>query len=170
MSTPHKLFALLAVAGFVSMSAACGSENSSPSPVAPTNIAAGGDASLAVDASHGSDDSTVGSSDDNASGGGGGAIRVRCERRGNSRSKISVDGNNLRNGTYTARVTSGANTATAAAQRSIGDEVEFDFDSNTGEGGTRIPRTFIQGGSVTGEILNAAGNVVRNQTARCEVR
>ena len=35
MSTPHKLFALLAVAGFVSFSAACGSENSS-SPVAPT--------------------------------------------------------------------------------------------------------------------------------------
>ena len=169
MSTPHKLFALLAVAGFVSFSAACGSENSS-SPVAPTNVAAGDDASLAVDASHGSDDSNVGSSDDNASGGGGNAIRVRCERRGNQRSKISVDGRNLRSGTYTARVTSGANTASAAPQHTIGDEVEFDFDSNTGEGGTRIPRTFIQGNSVTGQILNAAGNVVRNQTARCEVR
>ena len=39
-----------------------------------------------------------------------GDLRVRCERRGNKRSKISVDGNNVRGGNYTVMVTSGANT------------------------------------------------------------
>ena len=98
---------------------------------------------------------------------------MRCRLEGTSRSKISVDGRNLAAGSYRARVTSGTNTALSGAMRTVGDEVEFDFDSNRGDiaaGATPISRTFIQGGRVTGRILNAGGAVVRSQTAQCEVR
>src|SRR4051812_4943112 len=54
-------------------------------------------------------------------------LRVRCEARGSSRSKISVDGNNVspRNGSFRARVRAAGGTVTAAARRAVGDEVEF---------------------------------------------
>jgi hypothetical protein len=110
-----------------------------------------------------------------SSGGGSGPFaRVRCERRSN-RSKISVDGKNLlvRNAFYTARVRSGANTATAPQQQAIGDEVEFDFDSNTGEGGVRIPANFIvvnrTGPDLVGEILRN-GAVAVSAAVDCDVR
>lgn len=101
--------------------------------------------------------------------------RVRCEVRGTARSKISVDGNNLtpRNGSFSARVTSGANSAAAPATAAVGDEAEFDFDSspaNIRAGATAISPAFIQGGSVTAEILNASGAVVASGTAACRVR
>jgi hypothetical protein len=104
---------------------------------------------------------------------GGGSFRLTCERR-SDRSKISVDGNNLRprNGTFTARVRSGANSATSGARRAIGDEVEFDFDSNPNDvaaGATRISRGFIVGGRVTAQILRN-GTVVRSGSASCRVR
>jgi len=91
------------------------------------------------------------------------------------RSKISVDGNNLANGSYQARVTSGANTATAPAHQTIGDEVEFDFDSNGTDiaaGATAIGANFIQGAppQVTGTILTLGGNVVVEATGNCLVR
>ena len=62
-----------------------------------------------------------------------GQLRLRCEVRPGRRSKISVDGRNLPVGTYQATVRSGGNTATSGMQRSIGDEVEFDFDSDAGD-------------------------------------
>ncbi len=98
-------------------------------------------------------------------------VRVTCERRA-SRSKISVDGNDLASGSYQARVSSGANTATAPARPTIGDEVEFDFDSDAGDiaaGATPIAAAFIQGTppQVTGTILDASGNVVVEATADC---
>jgi hypothetical protein len=99
-------------------------------------------------------------------------IRVRCEQRAN-RSKISVDGNNLAAGNYRAQVISGANQKTAAAQAALGDEVEFDFDSDSGdiaEGATPIPAGFIQGRTVTGKILNASGFVVVSDTVACRAR
>ncbi|HEV7731375.1 MAG TPA: hypothetical protein VGR62_04395 [Candidatus Binatia bacterium] len=106
-------------------------------------------------------------------GGGGNAVaRVRCERRSN-RSKISVDANDIASGTYTARVTSGANTATSGAQSTIGDEVEFDFDSDggdIGEGATAIPGGFIQGLQVTGAVLDGSGAVVASATVTCEAK
>ena len=108
-----------------------------------------------------------------ASGGGDDTIRVRCERRGTRRSKASVDGNNLASGSYRARLTSGANTATSPARNTVGDEVEFDFDSNRNdiaEGATPIARNFIQGDKATGELLNANGQVVASATVACEVR
>jgi hypothetical protein len=118
---------------------------------------------------------TTQASSGSASGSGGGddTIRVRCERRGTRRSKASVDGNNLASGSYRARLTSGANSATSAARNTVGDEVEFDFDSNRNdiaEGATAIARDFIQGGEATGELLNANGQVVASATVACEVR
>lgn len=99
-------------------------------------------------------------------------IRVKCEQRSN-RSKISVDGKNLTPGIYSAQVISGANQATADPQTSIGDEAEFDFDSNPkdiAEGATPISVTFIQGGQVVGKILDAAGDTVISDTVKCRVR
>jgi hypothetical protein len=96
------------------------------------------------------------------------SIRVRCEVR-SDRSRASVDGNNLKSGKYTARIESGSNTKDSKkAQRTIGDEVEFDFDSNTGEGGTRIDQNFIVGGQLTGMLINKSGNVVERDTVNCE--
>lgn len=100
-------------------------------------------------------------------------VRVRCEVR-SDRSKISVDGNGLATGTYQARVTSGANMATAPAQQTIGDQVEFDFDSDAGDiaaGATAIAADFIQGAppQVTGAILTLGGSVVVEATADCTV-
>ena len=48
-------------------------------------------------------------------------------------------------------------------KRAVGDEVEFDFDSNTERGATRIPANFIRaraGAEVIGQLLNANGVVV----------
>ena len=99
---------------------------------------------------------------------------MRCEKRvppRDLRSKVSVDGNDLAAGTYTARVISGASQATSGPQATVGDEVEFDFDSNTEAGATRIASGFIQGtpGSVTGQIL-AGASVVAQATVSRELK
>jgi hypothetical protein len=101
----------------------------------------------------------------------GGIVRVRCERRA-GRSKVSVDGSNLAPGSYLARAASGAATVVAPAQPSIGDEVEFDFDSDSGDiaaGATPIAADFIQGTPprVSGAILTLPGAVVVEATADC---
>jgi len=105
-------------------------------------------------------------------------LRLRCELRTGERSRVSVDGNDLRplNELFSARIRSGTNTASAAAARAIGDEVEFDFDSDRTDiaaGATMIPRNFIQvlpGKDVTAEILNQSGLVVATAAADCDVR
>jgi hypothetical protein len=105
------------------------------------------------------------------------SLRVRCERRSN-RSKISVDGNNLspRNGRFRARVRAAGGTATSAVKRAVGDEAEFDFDSNRNDiaqGATRIAVNFIaarSGPDVIGEVLNAQGQVIASQGAECRFR
>jgi hypothetical protein len=101
-------------------------------------------------------------------------VRVRCEvRTGSARSKISVDGRDLAPGTYLARVTSGANQRLSGQQATVGDEVEFDFDSNANDiaaGATPIPTNFIQGGTVRGEVLAPGLRVVAAATATCQVR
>jgi hypothetical protein len=104
-------------------------------------------------------------------------LRVRCERRSN-RSKVSVDGNNLspRNGSFRARVRAAGGTATSGTRRAVGDEVEFDFDSDRGDiawGATRIPARCIvarTGSDVIGELLNAQGRVIASQGAECRFR
>lgn len=95
------------------------------------------------------------------------SLRVRCETR-SDRSRASVDGNNLQSGRYTARIESGPNTKDSKkAQRTRGDEVEFDFDSNTGEGGTRIDQDFIVDNRLTGMLIDAAGDIVEIETVNC---
>jgi hypothetical protein len=106
-----------------------------------------------------------------------GSLRVRCERR-SGRSKVSVDGNNLspRNGTFSARVRAAGGTAISAARRAVGDEAEFDFDSNRNDiaaGATRISPTFIArqaGPDVVGEMLDSRGGVVASQGVECSIR
>jgi hypothetical protein len=83
---------------------------------------------------------------------------------------VSVDGSGVRPGTFQARILSGANSAAAPARASVGDEVEFDFDSNPNDvaaGATSIPAVFIQNGSVQGDLLDAAGAVLATATAGC---
>jgi hypothetical protein len=101
-------------------------------------------------------------------------LRVTCERR-SDRSKISVDANNVtpRNGRFQARVRAAGGTVTSALKRAIGDEVEFDFDSNTELGATRIPANFIRartGADVIGQLLNANGVVVASRGVECSFR
>ena len=83
-------------------------------------------------------------------------LRVRCERRGARRSRVSVDGTNLPAGTYSIVVTSGANSAGATETIvAPADEFEADFDSNRADilaGATPIARTFIQNGKVSVEV------------------
>ena len=107
-------------------------------------------------------------------GGGSATARVTCEVRA-SRSKISVDGSNLTAGTYSARVVSGANEAVSHTQSTIGDEAEFDFDSDPGDiaaGATPIAADFIEGTppEVSAQILDAQGGVVAEATVTCGVR
>jgi hypothetical protein len=101
-------------------------------------------------------------------------VIVKCEQRAD-RSKISVDGTGLAVGSYQARATSGGNTATAPARPTIGDEAQFDFDSDGGDiaaGATAIAATFIQGTppQVTGAILTVGGSVVVEATVDCVVK
>ncbi len=99
-------------------------------------------------------------------------IDIKCETRSN-RSKASVDGKNLAQGNYSAVLTSGANQAQSPYQASVGDEAEFDFDSNRGdiaEGATPIAPNFIKRNRVKGAILDVNGNVVVRGSAICRDR
>ncbi len=107
-------------------------------------------------------------------------VRVRCEKRAD-RSRISVDGNDLAPGNYTAKVTSpaaGGTAVTSAAQAAVGDEAAFDFDSNANNialGATAIGTGFIQitaGGNndVKGEILDASNASVASASVDCAVK
>lgn len=99
-------------------------------------------------------------------------IVVKCETRAN-RSKASVDGKNLASGMYSARLTSGANSAQSPQAHTVGDEVEFDFDSNPRDirkGATAIAPDFIVGGTATGALLDANGNVVESKSVNCKRR
>ena len=99
-------------------------------------------------------------------------IRIRCEQRAD-RSKISVDAKDLTPGVYQALAMSGTNTAASDLANSVGDEVETDFNSDPNDiaqGAVSIPANFIQGGQVTGKILDADGATVISDTVNCKVR
>lgn len=100
-------------------------------------------------------------------------VQVSCEKRSN-RSKISIDGNNLASGSYRAVAKSGTRTATSDFATTVGDEVEFDFDSrpaDIAEGATAIGAGFIVDGRVKGYLVNASGaRVTPVVTAVCRVR
>ena len=100
------------------------------------------------------------------------ALVVKCETRAN-RSKASVDGNNLASGNYRAVLTSGSHTAQSPLAATKGDEVAFDFDSNPKDvrkGAVEITPDFIVNKSVTGQLLDASGNLVIERTANCRAR
>jgi len=155
MRSFHPALGGLALAGLVGYAAACNNE-----PVDPTTNPPG------VTVTSGEELSSLTAT-----------LRVRCERRPN-RSKISVDANNVtpRNGSFRARVRAAGGTVTSAAKRAVGDEVEFDFDSDRDDiaaGATRIPANFIQrrdGADVVGILLNAQGDVVARRGVECEFR
>lgn len=100
-------------------------------------------------------------------------VEVRCEKRA-SRSKASVDGSNLRSGQYRAVLKSGTRTARSPYDQTIGDEVEFDFDSNPNdiaEGASPIPANFIVDGRVKGYLVDSNNvRVTPIVTAICRVR
>ena len=99
-------------------------------------------------------------------------IRVKCETR-TGRSSGSVDGQNLASGNYSAVFSSGGNTAQSPLEHTVGDEVEFDFDSNKRDikqGATPMAKDFIVGGTATGSLLDASGKVVATKTVTCRAR
>ena len=98
-------------------------------------------------------------------------IRLVCETSAN-RSKVSVDGNNSVAGNYVAKIRSGSNVKRSAPKATIGDEVEFDFDSDPGDvaaGATRIKRNFIQG-PVSAELINERGFTVAKTSRACRTK
>ena len=101
-----------------------------------------------------------------------GELRVRCERRGNKRSKVSVDGRDVAPGTYFIQLSSGGNAAVQVTKAVVApaDEFEADYDSNRKDiraGVTAIPAAFIQNGSVTA-VVTGAENL--SATVSCQVR
>ncbi|XSG85327.1 MAG: hypothetical protein ACPW60_01065 [Methylohalobius sp. ZOD2] len=99
-------------------------------------------------------------------------IFVSCERE-TDRSEVSINAKNLVPGTYSAMITSGANTATSFSMPSDDDEVEFDFDSDPDdimEGDNEIAPDFIQQGTVSAEIFDAdSETVVSVDAVMCEI-
>jgi hypothetical protein len=102
-------------------------------------------------------------------------IRVTCEVR-NNRSKISVDAKGLPAGNYTTMAMSGASMASSPATPAVGGEVEADYDSNANdirEGAVAISANFIArqaAVTVTGKVVDGAGNTVISDTSACRVR
>jgi hypothetical protein len=100
-------------------------------------------------------------------------VLVRCEKRSN-RSRASVDGENLKRGSYRAVLTSGTKVSRSAYAPTIGDEVQFDFDSNPNDiadGATPIAPGFIVDGRVRGYLVNESNQrVTPIVTAICRVR
>jgi hypothetical protein len=100
-------------------------------------------------------------------------VKVTCEKR-SARSRASVDGSNLARGSYRAVLRSGTRTIRTNFEPAIGDEAEFDFDSNPNDiadGATAIPANFIVDGRVKGYLVNEAGKRVTPVfEAICRVR
>ena len=157
----HSAFGCLALAGLVASAAGCGSDALDPSSSGST-VSGSPEASAVAQGNL----SALAAS-----------LRVRCERR-SGRSKISVDANNVspRGGRFRARVQAAGGTVTSGLKRAVGDEVEFDFDSNRNDiaqGATRVPASFIQrrsGPDVVGLLLNSQGTVVARQGVECSFR
>jgi len=82
---------------------------------------------------------------------------------------VSVDGNELASGRYKTKISSGPNRRSSPFARTVGDEVEFDFDSepdDIADGAAEIKPDFIPK-KVRGKIVNSRGNTVISDTVRC---
>ncbi|MGR9052211.1 MAG: hypothetical protein ACU84J_06140 [Gammaproteobacteria bacterium] len=94
-------------------------------------------------------------------------VFVSCETRSN-RSKIDVKGNHVVTGSYQAVVQSGNNQVESGFKAAVGDEVEFDFDSEVGENSdVLVASDFIQNNSVSAEIKDQNGNSIGTDDAVC---
>lgn len=102
-----------------------------------------------------------------------GDVKVTCEKRAH-RSKVSVDGSSLSGGLYRAVTSSGDRTRRTDLQQAIGDQAQFDFDSNpndVADGATPIPADFIVNGRAKGWLVNANGKrVTPIKEAICRVK
>ncbi|MBL8351377.1 MAG: hypothetical protein JNL87_13830 [Burkholderiaceae bacterium] len=99
-------------------------------------------------------------------------IRVQCEQR-SDRSIVSVDGKNIARGNYSASINSGGNIATTPTRAAVNGEAEFDFSSQPNDvaaGAVAIPLGFVVGATVSGRVVDAAGNTVAVDTVACRVR
>lgn len=101
------------------------------------------------------------------------SARVRCRVK-DGRVKISVDGQDLAPGDYTATITSGTNSATSGAQTATAlvPDLDFDFDSTAGDPGdldTAIPPDFAAVGSLVNATINTspAGAEVSSASTDC---
>jgi hypothetical protein len=101
-------------------------------------------------------------------------IKVTCEARGTTRSKVSVDGKDLLAGTYTTQILSGGgNMATSSPVAAVAGQIETDYDSRPADiraGATAITPTFISGGTVTGKIVDSSGSTVISDKVHCRMR
>jgi hypothetical protein len=101
-------------------------------------------------------------------------LRVRCETRGTSRSKISMDAKNLNVGNYRGQVISGGNSSFSDLTASTGDEWSNDWDSNPADiaqGATAINALFIQNNKVSAVLFDNAGNpVISVANVSCRAR
>jgi hypothetical protein len=98
-------------------------------------------------------------------------IKVKCEIR-SDRSRISVDGNNLIMGKYYVTVKSTNNSATTSLKSTIGDEVEFDFDSapdDIATGDIAISADFLDT-EVSAVIFDASGIEVVKGSSTCLIK
>jgi hypothetical protein len=102
-----------------------------------------------------------------------GDVQVTCEKRAH-RSKVSVDGSSLNGNLYRAVTKSGDRTRRSDLQQAVGNEAQFDFDSNPNDiadGATPIPADFIVNGRAKGWLVNANGvRVTPIKEAICRVR
>lgn len=100
-------------------------------------------------------------------------VKVTCEKR-TSRSRASVDGSGLADGSYRAVLKSGGKTSRSAYDATTGDEVAFDFDSNPADiadGATPISAAFIVDGRVKAYLVNESNQrVTPIVEAICRVR
>lgn len=119
------------------------------------------------------DDDDAVSVDDDSPEPGATKILVSCEKR-TDRSRISVDGKNLTPGNYYSTIMSGAKSAIGPIKTTVGDEVEFDFDSSADDvakGAKEISTDFIQNGTVSAEIFDIEDNVILSATnVLCAIR
>jgi hypothetical protein len=96
-------------------------------------------------------------------------VRVRCASTPD-RSRASVDGSGLAPGQYRAMLSSGDHQKQSPLQQAVGDQAEFDFDSDrkdVRQGATKIGRGFIVDDMATGTILDVDGNTVAQDTVHC---
>lgn len=86
------------------------------------------------------------------------ALLVQCVSTA-ARTSVTVNGTALPSGSYSAKLTSGVNTATAPVQAPVSGKLTYRFDSDAAAiltGATQIPTTFVSGGSVKVDIINDA--------------